>query len=130
MATTTKTTKKTATKSKGAVAASTKSVSKFAEQLSRDNSSIRDDRAKRISESVADAQDTLIRSIKDRIRKAEGELDSMLDLSSDNQTTSMNVISPSFNADTFVTRINDLKVQISLDNIKLQIALETKEEWF
>ncbi len=130
MATPTK--KKTVTKStpKGAVAAVSKTVSKFAETLSRDNSAIRDDRAKRISESVADAQDTLIRNIKDKIRKAEGELDSMLDLSSDNQTTSMNVISPTFNADTFVIRINELKVQISLETLKLGIAQETKKEWF
>lgn len=131
---TTKTTKKRAARAtstpKGAVAKATTTVSRFAEQLSRDNSSIRTDRAKRISESVSEAQDKLIFAIRDKVRKAQGELDSMMDLSSDNHTTSMNVVSPEFNADTFVSRINELKVIISLESEKLIIAEETKEEWF
>lgn len=103
---------------------------KFASQLRRDNSAIRADRAERIAEAVADAQAKLIMGLKDSVRKSQNELDAMMDLSADNQTTSMNVISADFDADAFVQRINQLKTNIAVKSEELEIALETQKEWF
>jgi len=109
---------------------STVKKSKFESQLVRDNKAIRADRGRRIAEAVSDAQTKLIMAIRGDIRKKEDELAAMTDLSTDNQTTSMNVISPSFDADAFVGRINDLKTSINVLKIKLRIAEETQTEWF
>lgn len=103
---------------------------KFVGQLKRSNSKIRIDRARRIGDSVSDAQEKLLMDIKGNIRKMEDKLDTMMDLSADNRTTTNNVISSDFCADSFVREINDLKTKIRLESIKLEIAQETKEEWF
>lgn len=119
-----------ATPRKTTATTKTATTSKFASTLSRDNKQIRYERAIRISESVSDAQQKLIMDIKSKIRGRENELESMMDLSTDNTNTSMNVISESFNPDDFVTRINTLKKEIKLFTIELEIAEETNEEWF
>lgn len=103
---------------------------KFVAQLKRSNSKIRADRANRIGESVADAQEKLIMDIKAEIRNKYNRLDNLIDLSADNRTTSMNVVSDDFSADAFVKEINKLKVEIQLAEVKLKIAQETKDEWF
>lgn len=104
--------------------------SKFETQLVRDNKAIRADRGKRIAEAVSDAQTRLVMDIKGEKRKLEDELASMTDLSTDNTNTTMNVISPSFDAYQFVSQINELKTKLSLLNIKLGIAEDTQKEWF
>jgi len=105
-------------------------VSKFESQLIRGNKEIRADRGRRISESVSDAQLKLIMDIKSDIRKKEDELARMTDLSTDNHNTSMNVISPSFDADAFVRKINELQLDLEKLRIKQRVAEETQQEWF
>lgn len=107
-----------------------KSLNKFAEILSRSNASIRTDRAKRISDAVSDAQDKLIMDINADIRKQENELDAMMDLSSSNLRTSLNVIDPAFSADDFIRKVQELKVGIELKKQELKIAKETKSDLF
>lgn len=104
--------------------------SKFEAQLVRDNKTIRADRGKRIAESLADAQARLIMDIKGEKRKREDALAAMTDLTSDNQTTSMNVISPNFNADTFVREMNKLQVEIKKLDEQLSVAESTNKDWF
>jgi hypothetical protein len=53
-----------------------------------------------------------------------------MDLSTSNENTSINVISPSFDATQFVRRINDLKGRLAINEEKLAIAEDTLEEWF
>lgn len=105
-------------------------VSKFAEILSRSNSSIREDRARRIADAVSDAQDKIIMDLNAEIRKKQNELDSMMDLSTSNVSTSMNVISPDFDAENYVRKINSLHVEIQLKSMELQIAKEVKADLF
>ena len=105
-------------------------VSRFEAQLVRTNKQIKGDRAKRINGTVADAQMVLIMGIRGKVREKENELDAMMDLSTDNQTTTMNVISPKFDAKEYVERINKLKVEIKMLSIELSIAEETYAEWF
>lgn len=122
-------TRKPATKA-AVTTETTVKVSKFESQLVRGNKEIRADRGRRIAESVSDAQVRLVMDIKGEIRKKEDELARMTDLSTDNQNTSMNVISPSFDPDSFVRRINDLQVDLEKLRIKQRIAEGTQQEWF
>lgn len=109
---------------------SEKKQSMFVQQLSRSNSKIRTDRAERIGRTVANAHSKLIMDLEESIDQAENELEAMRDLSSDNQTTSMNVISPNFDANAYVTKIQNLSVEIVLMKEKLKIAKTTEKEWF
>lgn len=104
--------------------------SKFEIQLARDNKQIKADRAKRIAESVSDAQMRLVMDIKADIRKKEDELSAMTDLSTDNTNTTMNIISKDFDPASFVSRINELRTEIATLSIKLSIAEETSAQWF
>jgi DNA polymerase/3'-5' exonuclease PolX len=108
----------------------TAEVTKFEQQLTRSNSQITADRARRIKEAVSDEQNKLVMDLKALIRKDENELDAMMDLSTSNENTSINVISPSFDAAQFVRRINDLKSRLAINEEKLAIAEDTLEEWF
>lgn len=105
-------------------------VSRFEEILSRSNADIRKDRAKRITSSVVDAQAKFIMELNSKIRKKENELDSLLDLSTSNQNTSMNVVHPDFNAEDYVNRINSLVLEIELQKQELVVALEVQEDLF
>lgn len=108
----------------------TAEVTKFEQQLTRSNSQISADRARRIKEAVSDEQNKLVMDLKALIRKDENELDAMMDLSTSNENTSINVISPSFDASQFVRRINELKSRLAINEEKLAIAEDTLEEWF
>ena len=104
--------------------------SKFVTQLSRGNKQIKIDRARRIGEACSDAQVKLVMDVKSKIRNKQNRLDEMTDLSADNQSTTTNLISKSFNADDFVKEINDLKVDIANLEVELEVAEETSNEWF
>lgn len=104
--------------------------SKFEAQLVRDNKAIRADRGRRIAEAVSDAQARLVMDIRGDIRKKEDELAAMTDLSTDNTNTTMNVISPDFDAYKFVAKINQLKTELDVLGVKLSIAESTQTEWF
>lgn len=105
-------------------------VSKLADILARSNSSIREDRARRIAEAVSDAQDKIIMDLNAEIRKRENELDSLMDLSTSNLATSLNVISPDFDAEQYIRRINQLHIDIELKRQELEIAKEVKADLF
>jgi hypothetical protein len=105
-------------------------VSKFADILARSNASIREDRARRIAEAVSDAQDKIIMDLNAEIRKRENELDAMMDLSTSNLKTSMNVISPDFDAESYVKKINQLYVEIETKRMELEIIKEVKADLF
>ena len=105
-------------------------ISKFEAQLTRSNAQISKDRAKRIKEAVHDEQLKLIMDLKAEIRNNENKLDAMMDLSTSNETTSINVISPNFDPAAFVRTINELKQKIAIASEKLAIAESTLNEWF
>jgi hypothetical protein len=119
-----------ASRAKAPVAEVKERVSRFEEILSRSNADIRKDRAKRITSSVVDAQAKFIMELNSKIRKKENKLDSLLDLSTNNQTTSMNVVHPDFVAEDYVNRINSLVLEIELKKQELTVALEVQEDLF
>jgi hypothetical protein len=127
---TTGTRKPAAPRAKAPAAEVKERVSRFEEILSRSNADIRKDRAKRITSSVVDAQAKFIMELNSKIRKKENELDSLLDLSTSNQTTSMNVVHPDFVAEEYVQRINSLVLEIELKKQELTVALEVQEDLF
>ena len=103
---------------------------KFVSQLKRSNSKIRADRAIRIGNKVANSHARMCMDLEEKIASMEDELDAMMDLSTDNQVTSLNVISPKFDANEFVNKVNELKVKIRITKEKLEIAQETSKDWF
>ena len=104
--------------------------SKFIATLKRTNSKIRNDRAVRIGTKVANAQDMLIMKLEEKIMSYQDQLDAMMDLSTDNQTTSMNIVSQDFNPGQYVEKINSLKTEIELIGVELKIAKETRKDLF
>ena len=103
---------------------------KFVTLLKRDNKKIRADRALRIGKKVANAQSKMIMAIEDDISNAEDRIEAMMDLSADNKSTSMNIVSPNFSGEEFVQEFQTLNVKLKLNKEKLAIAQATLEEWF
>lgn len=113
-----------------AVAKKKSTDTNFVSQLKRSNSKIRSDRAVRIGNKVSNAHARMCMDLEEKVAGMEDQLEAMMDLSTDNQTTSLNVVSPNFDASEFVSKVNDLKVKIKIVKEKLEIAQETTKEWF
>ena len=104
-------------------------MSKFEEILKRENSSIKDERAKRISKSVANAQKALVMELEQQVMDLEDKLEAMTDLSTDNQSTTLNRIED-FNASNFVKAYHKIKMEIALAKIQLDKAQESLTQIF
>jgi len=102
----------------------------FVNQLKRGNAKIRTDRAQRIGKKVSNAHQRMCMDLEEKVANKEEELEAMMDLSTDNRNTSLNVVSPDFDAEAFVNKVNDLKVEIKLLKVKQEVSGETTEEWF
>lgn len=107
-----------------------KNQSAFVTVLTRDNKTIKVDRAERIGKKVSNAQSKLIMELEDLISADEDRLEAMMDLSTDNKNTSLNIISPNFDAKDFVTTMQDIHVNLKINKEKLQIAQDTLSKWF
>jgi len=107
-----------------------KQKSAFAAKLARENGKVKEDRAVRISDGIAAEQQMLIYKLESEVRKLEDKLDEMTDVSTDNVSTTLNVISKSFNPSEFVQTMHNTKVNLILKNQELTIAREVMAEWF
>lgn len=103
---------------------------KFQTQLARANKTIREERALRIAEAASDSQTKLIMDLKSQKRNLQNKLDSMTDLSTDNTSTTTNIISADWNPDSFMKEIQSLKVEIVLVEQQIKVAETTQKEWF
>ena len=101
----------------------------FQEMLERGNAKIRGDRAKRIADSVKEAQVDLVRSLESQIRRVTDDLDRMLDLSTDNTSFTVNRVIDLDGSD-FVTKLHELNISMTELSIELQIATETLNKYF
>ena len=102
----------------------------FAGILSRNNDKIRDDRAGRISEACSDAAIAVVQAKKKVVRGLCNEIDAMMDLSADNQNTSLNVISPDFDADEYVGKLTQLNIDLEIAKQELDVAQVTTKKYF
>ena len=105
-------------------------MSRFSSRLSRDNSKVKEERAIRIGSSLEAAQKMLIYGLEEEVRTLEDKLDEMTDVSTDNVSTTLNVISKSFDSKEFVSTMQLRKVQLALKRQELRIAQETYNEEF
>lgn len=103
----------------------TKVVVTFAEMLKRDNKSIRDERAIRVSSEAKMDFIELVNSTRRELFGFENQLDAMSDLSTSNTTTTANRIGEfTFNSVEFVKRRANLRLQRALTTQKLELLME------
>ena len=101
----------------------------FEKLLKRDNSAIKADRAKRIGKSAANAQRALVMNLEQEVMNLEDSLETMTDLSTDNQSTTMNRIED-FNAESFVQRYHSAHVKLAVKREELEIAIAIEASMF
>lgn len=103
-------------------------ITTFAEMLKRDNKSIRDERAVRVSSEAKMDFIELVNSTKRELFGYENQLDAMSDLSTSNTTTTANRIGEfTFNSKDFVQRRANLRLQKALTTQKLELLMEDAE---
>ena len=99
-------------------------------QLERSNKKIRSSRAKRISDGLVRAQQNYVNTKANEVANLENKLEAMMDLSADNQTTSMNIIGPDFNQEDFIEELNKAAKDLKMARLKLSVAEELQKEYF
>lgn len=104
-------------------------MNKFISNLVKHNSSIRDERARRLAKSVEFAQTDLINNLIKRKMELEDKIESMLDFNP-TSTTDLTVGNKNFNADEFVNQMYTARVELSLLKEKIKIAKEFSDEYF
>ena len=75
------------------------------------------------------AQEALMNDHRKVVQAYEAELTSLLDIGPDS-ADSLRPVEKNFNAEAWVTRVQELKFQIKRANEKLAIAEATYNEWF
>lgn len=103
-------------------------MSKFYNNLIKSNNEIKETRAKRVSEQAEMAQQELVNRIKKELNQLENQLEDIYDLAPDN-TQSLNV-GKNFDAEQWVQKVQDLKIQFMNKEVELKAANETLSEWF
>ena len=103
--------------------------SMFHEILERNNAKIRGDRAKRIADSVKEAQVDKVRNLESQVRKVTDELDRMMDLSTDNSSFTVNRVLD-LDGTEFVNALHNHNITLTELDIELSIAKKTLKEYF
>lgn len=104
-------------------------MNKFITTLTASNKSIKEARAKMISEDAVDAQQELVRELKKEKRELERRLMQLSDMSPDSEL-SLKVVKDTFKATDWVKEIQTIKVELANKTVELQLAEETFSEWF
>jgi hypothetical protein len=104
-------------------------MNKFISTLTASNKSIKDARAKMVSEDATDAQQELVRDLKKEKRELERRLMQLSDMGSDS-ALSLQVVKDTFKASDWAKEIQSIKVELANKTVELQLAEETFNEWF
>lgn len=105
------------------------SNNKFITVLTASNSTIKEARAKIVSEDVFDASDELTRSLKQEKRELERRLLNLSDMNRDSEL-SLKVVKDNFDAKAWIKEIQEVKVALAMKDVELKLATETHNEWF
>ena len=105
-------------------------TSNFSTKLARENKQVKADRANRIGATLEATQTMKILTIEGHIRNLETRLDEMTDVSTDNVSTTLNVLKKGFDGDEFVEEMHDITVKLELRTRHLEVAKKNYEEWF
>lgn len=104
-------------------------MNKFQKTLSADNKTIKAARAKIVSEDIKDAQEEVVRKIKQEKRDLERRLIQLSDLSPDSEF-SLKVVKDNFDASKWAEETQEIKVALANKTVELTLAEETFNEWF
>lgn len=108
---------------------SNKIENKFIKMLSASNAEIKGARAKIVSEDVIDASESLLQKLRKEKRDLERKLLGLSDFNRDSEL-SLQVVKKNFNAATWITDVQNTKVELANKTIELEIAQSTHDEWF
>lgn len=104
-------------------------MNKFAQTLAASNKNIKEQRAERVARRAQDAQYDLIRDLESKRSRLEDKLDSLEDLQPTN-SMSLKATAEDFDAVTWVTELQQVKVKIALLDAEIKIAQSTFDEYF
>jgi len=104
-------------------------MNKFISTLTASNKSIKEARAKMVSEDAIDAQAELVRDLKKDKRELERKLMQLSDMSPDSEL-SLKVVKDTFNAKEWAKTIQTTKVDLANKTVEIELAEETYKEWF
>lgn len=104
-------------------------MNKFEKMLSADNKTIKAARAKIVAEDIKDAQDEVVRNLRQEKRDFERRLIQLSDLSPDSEF-SLKVIKDNFNAKEWAKETQAIKIELANKQVELELAEATYNEWF
>jgi membrane glycosyltransferase len=104
-------------------------MNKFISNLTASNKSIKEARAKVISEDAIDAQQELVRELKKEKRELDRRLMQLSDMSPDSEL-SLKVVKDTFKASEWAKEIQAIKIELANKSIEIKLAEETFKEWF
>lgn len=103
--------------------------SKFVKLLTRDNSKVQKARAVRLGTITEAEMDQLISNLETQRLTIEDQLDQQLDVTTQNDMTSMNAIKD-WDAKAFIKSRVEMRVKLKNLDINIEAALETQKELF
>jgi hypothetical protein len=103
--------------------------SKFLSSLTESSSGIKEKRASILERSTELAMNTAIQEKQQKVNDLEIKIENLTDLSPEN-TYSLRPGNPDFNEKEWVKELLDSKLELKIAEMELEVAMETKEEWF
>lgn len=104
-------------------------ANKFTKNLSQSRKDIRGKRASLIADDAKDAQEQLVRELKQEYRELERKLVNLDDIYPDD-ATSMNAVKRDFDAVDWVKQMQETKIALAMKKIEVETAELTAKEYF
>jgi len=102
-------------------------MSKFLKHLSGSNHDIRATRAQSATKQASSAQDELISGLLREVSTVELEIENHSDIAPAHSTQ---LRLENFNGQAWVTKLQELKLKLIELQVRLQVAKDTRAEWF
>ena len=107
----------------------TTQVNKFTKNLSQSHKDIRGKKAQLIADDAKDAQENLVRTLKQEYRDLERTLVNLDDIYPEN-VTSLSVTKLGFDAKEWVKEMHENKLALALKKVEVDTAEDTLREYF
>lgn len=104
-------------------------IGKFESMITASDKTIKDARGRIIANSARRAAEDLVRRLEGEIDTLQTEILNLTDIGPEN-TMSLRPTSKDFNAEKWVERLHQSKLDMALKNIELAEAKEILNEWF
>lgn len=104
-------------------------VGKFEQMITASDKNIKDARGKIIAKATRRAAENLVRDLEDEVDKLETEILNLTDLGAES-SFSLRPTSKDFNAEEWVNKLHQAKLDVALKKIELEQAEAILTEWF